>query len=67
MNKEIQIELNLNDILGYVKSALLYFDTKNKELNKDEIIMYLKAVPEIIEETKNLLIEIKQERNYENE
>lgn len=67
MNKEIQIELNLNDILGYVKSTLLYFDTENKDLNKDEIIMYLKAVPEIIEETKDLLIEIKSERNYENE
>lgn len=67
MNKEIQIELNLNDILGYVKSTLLYFNTENKDLNKDEIIMYLKAVPEIIEETKYLLIEIKSERNYEDE
>jgi len=29
MNKEKQIKLNLNDILGYVRSTLLYLETKN--------------------------------------
>lgn len=67
MNKEKQIELNLNDILGYVKSTLLYLKTNNNKLDKEEIIMYLKSVPEIIEETKKLLIEIELERNCENE
>ena len=67
MNKEKQIELNLNDILGYVKSTLLYLKTNNNKLDKEEIIMYLKSVPEIIEETKKLLIEIELERNYDNE
>ena len=67
MNKEKQIELNLNDILGYVKSALLYLKTNNNKLDKEEIIMYLKSVPEIIEETKKLLIEIELERNCDNE
>lgn len=67
MNKEKQIELNLNDILGYVKSTLLYLKTTNNKLDKEEIIMYLKSVPEIIEETKKLLIEIELERNCDNE
>lgn len=67
MNKEKQIELNLNDILGYVKSALLYLKTDNNKLDKEEIIMYLKSVPELIKETKKLLIEIELERNYNNE
>lgn len=67
MNKEKQIELNLNDILGYVKSTLLYLKTNNNELDEEEIIMYLKSVPEIIEETKKLLIEIELERNCDNE
>lgn len=67
MNKEKQIELNLNDILGYVKSTLLYLKTNNNKLDKEEIIMYLKSVLEIIEETKKLLIEIELERNYDNE
>ena len=51
MNKEKQIKLNLNDILGYVRSTLLYLETKNEKLDKEEIIMYLKSVPEIREET----------------
>ena len=67
MNKEKQIELNLNDILGYVKSTLLYLKTNNNKLDKEEIIMYLKSVPEIIEETKKVLVEIELERNYDNE
>jgi len=67
MNKEKQIELNLNDILGYVKSTLLYLENKNNNLDKEEIIMYLKSVSEIINETKKLLIEIELERNCENE
>ena len=67
MNKEKQIELNLNDILGYVKSTLLYLENKNNNLDKEEIIMYLKSVSEIINETKKLLIGIELERNCENE
>lgn len=67
MNKEKQIELNLNDILGYVKSTLLYLENKNNNLDKEEIIMYLKSVSEIINETKKILIEIELERNCENE
>ena len=67
MNKEKQIELNLNDILGYVKSTLLYLENKNNNLDKEEIIMYLKSVSEIINETNKLLIEIELERNCENE
>lgn len=67
MNKEKQIKLNLNDILGYVRSTLLYLETKNEKLDKEEIIMYLKSVPEIIEETKELLKEIKLERNDNND
>lgn len=67
MNKEKQIKLNLNDILGYVRSTLLYLETKNEKLDKEEIIMYLKSVPEIIEETKELLKEIELERNDDND
>jgi len=67
MNKEKQIKLNLNDILGYVRSTLLYLETKNEKLDKEEIIMYLKSVPEIIEETKELLKEIELERNDNND
>ena len=67
MNKEKLIELNLNDILGYVKSTLLYLENQNNNLDKEEIIMYLKSVSEIINETKKLLIEIELERNCENE
>lgn len=67
MNKEKQIKLNLNDILGYVRSTLLYLETKNEKLDKEEIIMYLKSVPEIIKETKELLKEIELERNDNND
>lgn len=67
MNKEKQIKLNLNDILGYVRSTLLYLETKNEKLDKEEIIMYLKSVPEIIEETKELLKQIELERNDNND
>jgi len=67
MNKEKQIKLNLNDILGYVRSTLLYLETKKEKLDKEEIIMYLKSVPEIIEETKELLKEIELERNDNND
>ena len=67
MNKEKQIKLNLKDILGYVRSTLLYLETKNEKLDKEEIIMYLKSVPEIIEETKELLKEIELERNDNND
>ena len=48
-------------------STLLYLENKNKKLDKEEIIMYLKSIPELIKETKELLIEIELERNYENE
>lgn len=67
MNKEKQINLNLNDILGYVQSTLLYLETKNEKLDKKEIIMYLKSVPEIIEETKELLKKIELKRNDNND
>ena len=67
MNKEKQIKLNLNDIFGYVRSTLLYLETKNEKLDKEEIIMYLKSVPKIIEETKELLKEIELERNDNND
>ena len=51
-----EIELNLNDIKDYTSSALLYLKNENKikeEIDKGEIIMYLSACEEIINNIKN--------------
>ena len=66
MNKKLEVKLNLDDIEEYVNSALFYFDNEgNPNFDKDEMIMYLSTIPEKVDDTKKLLIEI--ENNYENE
>ncbi len=50
------IELYLNDIKNYANSALIYLtSSNNKQIDKDEIIMYLSCCDEIIEDIKKEL------------
>ena len=56
MNYNNEINLYLNDIKGYVQSALIYLNNKNNYLDKKEIIMYLSSVEEIIHDIKEELI-----------
>ncbi len=68
MNKlvlEMEINHNLNDIDGYCESAGEYLLNPYTELDKDEIVMYLSSVTEIIKEVKELIEKLEQE--YENE
>lgn len=46
-----EISMNLNDIKEYVKSAIIYLKHDNN-LDKNEIIMYLSTVPELISDIK---------------
>lgn len=62
---ETKINLYLNDIDEYCESACRYLLNPHTELDKDEIAMYLSAVPEIITEVKELIEKLEQE--YENE
>lgn len=54
MNYNNEINMNLNDIKGYVNSALIYI--KNDKLNKKEIVMYLSSIEDIIKNIKEDLI-----------
>lgn len=56
MNYNNEININLNDIKEYVHSTLIYLKTNNKKIDKDEIIMYLSSVDEIINNIKTDLI-----------
>ena len=62
MSKEFEILLYLADISAYVKSALNYFENeKNQDFDKEEMIVYLSTIPEIVENIKQLFIEIELE------
>ena len=53
-----EIELYLDDIKGYVNSALIYLKsttTKRKLMDKDEIVMYLSTCEETIEDIKKTI------------
>lgn len=54
MNYNNEINMNLNDIKGYVNSALIYI--KNDKLDKNEVIMYLSSIEDIIKNIKEDLI-----------
>lgn len=54
MNYNNEINMNLNDIKGYAKSALIYI--KNDKLDKKEIMMYLSSIEDIINNIKEDLI-----------
>lgn len=62
---EIKIDRYLNEIEVYTDSAYDYMDNPDNELDKDEILMDLSTIPELIKETKSLITELEQE--YENE
>lgn len=62
---ELKIELLLGDIKSYTDSAYYYLAGFNDKLDKDEIIMYISAIPEIIEEIRNIISKLEQE--YEND
>ena len=59
MNKKVELQLDLQDILNYVENAIIYLKRENSELDKDEIIMYLSSVPEIVGEIRKILIEMR--------
>ena len=60
----IKLDFYLNDILSYTDSALHYLKSNNKkELDVDEIIMYLSTVPEIIEEIEMIIDELEEKLN----
>lgn len=56
MNYKNKINMNLNDIKGYVESALIYLKNEDNNLDKDEIIMYLSSTEEIINDIKESII-----------
>ncbi len=62
---EIKIDRYLNEIEVYTDSAYDYMYNPDNELDKDEILMDLSTIPELIKETKSLITELEQE--YENE
>lgn len=62
---EMKIDHNLNDIDGYCENACEYLLNPYTELDKEEIVMYLSSVTEIIKEVKELIKKLEQE--YENE
>ena len=59
MNKKIELQLDLQDILNYVESAIISLKNENSGLDKDEIIMYLSSIPEIVGEIRKILIEMR--------
>lgn len=71
MNYNNEINMNLNDIKGYANSALIYI--KNDKLDKNEVIMYLSSIEDIINDIKEDLInylyylEDKIDKAYERE
>lgn len=62
---EIKIDRYLNEIEVYTDSAYDYMYNPDNELDKDEILMDLSTIPELIKETKSLITKLEQE--YENE
>lgn len=62
---EIKIDRYLNEIEVYTDSAYDYMYNPDNELDKDEILMDLSTIPELIKETKSLITELEQE--YKNE
>lgn len=62
---ELKIALYLGDIKSYTDATYLYLYGINEELDKDEILMYLSTIPEVIDELENLISKLEQE--YEND
>ena len=56
MKLEQKIELYLSDIKSYTDSAYCYLSGINENLDKDEILMYISAIPEAIENIKRTYI-----------
>ena len=60
------IVLYLNDIKNYANSALTYLTCKNnKNIDKDEIVMYLSACEEIIEDIKKDLYKLELDKSVD--
>lgn len=58
-----EILLYLGDIYNYVSSYLYYLNNPNKDLDKNEIDMYISTIPEIIDELKELIINLYEEKS----
>jgi len=55
---ELRIELLLSDIKSYTDSAWYCLTDTIPDLDKEEIIMYVETIPEIIDEIRELLNEL---------
>ena len=64
MSDEIRLNLDFYDILEYSSAALEYLRTENNAMDKDEIIMYLSCIPEIIQEIREIL-KRKEKKSHE--
>lgn len=58
-----EILLYLGDIKNYVSSYIYYLNNPNKDLDKREIDMYISAIPEIVDELKELIINLYEEKS----
>lgn len=57
MNKNLEINLLLDDINEYINSVLLYLTDLDSYFDLEEIIMYLSSSDEIITTIKKILLE----------
>lgn len=57
MNKNLEIELLLDDINEYTNSVLSYLNNPNSNIDLKEIIMYLSSIDEIIATIKKYYYE----------
>ena len=58
-----EITLYLEDIKGYVESYLYSLNVDEKNIDKEEINMYLSIVPEIINKIEELVDKIYEEKS----
>lgn len=62
---EIMIKNYISDIEEYCESAYEYLSNPESELDKEEIVMYLSSIPEIITYLEDTIGTL--EKEYENE
>lgn len=63
MKNLYEILLYLEDIKNCVSSYLYYLNNPEKDLDNKEIDMYMSAIPEIVDELKELIINLYEEKS----
>jgi len=62
---ELKIELLLGDIKSYTDNTLNYLTASGQDFDKEDIIIYLESIPEIVTKIKELLNELG--KRYDND